>query len=211
MGKSLSLLPNGWDSGQRRRRLTSEGTEWIPEHGFYPLVSINGLLGVRGAVRDDGNFLPLGWETILEGGWTTSWPRRLRYGKETGIPHYYFPWKDLKFYIKKKKRTREHHSILFHKSRLPNQQHTYQWITESINQSIKIYVYECRLMFETVAVRILTFIKLNMNVLSFQVYSYISCILRSYSLSEKMNCCLVTMLTQAYWECGFSSSSMNIM
>jgi len=51
-------------------------------------------------------------ETILEGWWTTNWLKAWRCGKETGIPlHYYFPWKDLKFYIKKerKKRINEHH------------------------------------------------------------------------------------------------------
>ena len=43
-----------------------------------------------------GNFLSLGWETILEGGGITSWPTAWRCGKETGIlPHYYFLWKDL--------------------------------------------------------------------------------------------------------------------
>ena len=48
-----------------------------------------------------GQFLSLEWETILEGGWTTSWPKAWRCGKETGILPHYFPWRDFKFYIKK--------------------------------------------------------------------------------------------------------------
>ena len=53
------------------------------------------------ADKGQGNFMSLGWETILEGEWTTSWPMAWRCEKETGKPlHYYFPWKDLKFYIK---------------------------------------------------------------------------------------------------------------
>ena len=48
------------------------------------------------------DYLSLGWETILEGGLTTIWPTAWRCVKKTGIlPHYYFPWNDLKFYIKK--------------------------------------------------------------------------------------------------------------
>ena len=48
------------------------------------------------ADRDQDNFLFLGWETLLESSWTTSWPKAWGCGKETEIlPHYYFPWKDL--------------------------------------------------------------------------------------------------------------------
>ena len=55
-------------------------------------------------VDEQGNLLSSGWETILKGRWTTSWSTAWRCRKETGIlPHYYFPWKDLKFYIKKEK------------------------------------------------------------------------------------------------------------
>ena len=54
------------------------------------------------ASRGHGNLLSLRWETILEGRWTISWPTVWRCVKETGIiTHCYFPWKDLKFYIKK--------------------------------------------------------------------------------------------------------------
>ena len=54
------------------------------------------------ADRGQGNILSLGWETIIEGEWTTSLPTAWRFGKETGIlPDCNFPWKDLKFYIRK--------------------------------------------------------------------------------------------------------------
>jgi hypothetical protein len=37
------------------------------------------------------------WETILEYGWAKSWPKAWLCGKEMGIlPHYYFPWMDLR-------------------------------------------------------------------------------------------------------------------
>ena len=55
-----------------------------------------------------GNFLSLGLETVLEGGWTTSWPATCRGGKETGYYHNIFPenWN----FIPRKKRTSEQHS-----------------------------------------------------------------------------------------------------
>ena len=53
------------------------------------------------AGRCHGNFLSLWREIFLEGGWT-SWPTAWRCRRETGIlPHYYFSWKDLTFYIQK--------------------------------------------------------------------------------------------------------------
>ena len=82
-------------------------------------------------------FLSLRWETILEGGWTTSRPTAWRCGKETEILPHYFPWKELKLYIKKeedkwKTIVIEHfNSILCHKSGPANKQHwtifTYIW------------------------------------------------------------------------------------
>ena len=70
--------------------------------------------------------LSLGCETILECGWTTSWPTAPSCGKETGIlPHYYFPQRTWNF-TPKRKRTSENHSndIRFHKSGPANNQHT---------------------------------------------------------------------------------------
>ena len=37
------------------------------------------------ADRGQGNFLSLGWETVFEDRWTTSWPTTWRCGNETGI------------------------------------------------------------------------------------------------------------------------------
>ena len=69
---------------------------------ILPLLSGNGLFGGGWAGRGQSNLFPLGGETFVEGGWTTSWSTALLCAKETGIlPHYYFPWKDSKSYIKK--------------------------------------------------------------------------------------------------------------
>ena len=82
----------------------------------------------------------LGWETILESRRTTSWSTTWRCGYEIGIlvlPHYCFPWKNLKFYISKEENTivMEHFNrILFYKSAPANKQH----INQSINQSINV-------------------------------------------------------------------------
>ena len=62
------------------------------------------------AGRGQGNFLFLGWETILEGGWTTSWPTAWRCGRKQEYYHIIiFPKRTWNFTLKKR-RTSEHHS-----------------------------------------------------------------------------------------------------
>ena len=58
--------------------------------------------------RGQGNFLSFEWETILRDGWTPSWPTTLRHGKTGILSHYYFPSKNLKYYIKKEEDKRKH-------------------------------------------------------------------------------------------------------
>ena len=77
------------------------------------------------------NNLSLGWEATLNAD-----KLHVGQGKETGIlPHYYFHWNDMKFYIKKEENKwtsigMEHfNSILIHNSGPPNNQH----INQSIN------------------------------------------------------------------------------
>ena len=75
------------------------------------------------------NFLSLGWKTVLEGGWATSWPTPWRCGKELGILHYYyFSWKCLKERRGQVKTIVMEHfnGILFYKSGPANKQHTNQ-------------------------------------------------------------------------------------
>ena len=68
------------------------------------LPRANGLLEGGWTSRDQCNCLSSGWETLHEDGWATSWPTAWICGNEWGILlHYYFSWKDLKFYIKKKR------------------------------------------------------------------------------------------------------------
>ena len=61
------------------------------------------------ADKRQDNYFSLGWKTMLEGGWTTSWSTAWRWGKETGIlPHYYFPGKAWHFTSRKKKTSENH-------------------------------------------------------------------------------------------------------
>ena len=70
--------------------------------------------------------------------WTKSWPRHEYVERKTGIlPHYCFPWKDLKLYVKKEEDEKiivmeDFNSIIFHKSWSASNQLTNQRIVRKI-------------------------------------------------------------------------------
>ena len=87
--------------------------------------------------RDQDNFLSLGWETILKGVWTTSFPMTWRCGKKMGIIIFItllFSLKGLEI-LHQERRGQVNtiviwqlNSILFHKSGSASKQHSYQSI-----------------------------------------------------------------------------------
>ena len=71
----------------------------------------------RWAGRGQGNLLSLGWETILEGGWTTSGPTAWRCGRKWEYYHIIIFPERIWDFTSRKKRTNENHSngtLLWH-------------------------------------------------------------------------------------------------
>ena len=104
-----------------------------PGMRILPLPSANGHFGWRMSGRSQRNLFSVGWESILEDGWTTGWPKTWRPGRETGILHIIiFPGRTWNFTLRKK-RIREYFiSIHFHKSGPDNKHQTYKSISQSI-------------------------------------------------------------------------------
>ena len=92
--------------------------------------------------RDQDNFLSLDWETILEGGWTTSWKTTWRRGKKNGnTTTLLFSLKRTCNFTPRKKMVSVHHGDgTLQEHSLPEvricSQVAYQPINHSINKSI---------------------------------------------------------------------------
>ena len=81
-----------------------------PGMRILPLPSVNGLLGGEWASRFKGKFLSLGWEIIIEGGWTTNCQHNEDVERTRECYHIInFPEMTWNVTLKKK-RSNEHHS-----------------------------------------------------------------------------------------------------
>jgi hypothetical protein len=103
-GKSVFTSPSGREWAKCQTANVG-GDCMNPGIRILPLSSDNGLLEGR-----MGNLLSLRWESILQGGLTTSWPTARRYEQEAEYYHVtLFPERASNF-TSRKRRTREHHS-----------------------------------------------------------------------------------------------------
>ena len=93
----------------------------------------------EGGWAGQGNFLSLGWETIREGGWTTSWPTAWRCGKETGILHiiFIFPEKAWNCTSRKKRTSENHINGTLERHPLPQVRTCLQGAYQSTNKDIR--------------------------------------------------------------------------
>jgi hypothetical protein len=139
---SLFTLPGGrkWATSQRAN---VEGDRMYPGIGILPLPSANILLGRR---MSEG-ILSLWWETILEGGYTTSWPTAWRCWKENVNTTTLFYLKVLEILYQERRGQvntlvmEQFNSILFHNSGSVNKQHTYQSNKRIVHMHMCTWIY----------------------------------------------------------------------